>query len=206
MAQQRRRGNELKEAIYLSAIELLETEGYKAITFQNIAKAAQTSRSVLYRAWPSPFLLLYEAVKWKTFQDGNGSIWSSNYNSGSLRGDLIALCQHFVKNSLAFSAEFLKGFLNELIENPEVVHLSEKITVSNLQVMGKIIERANLRGEIKHEVSDMVKLLPFEVLRYHLVFMKDDEVDDPFIEQLVDDVMLPAMTKGNSAKTDHAMP
>lgn len=199
MAQHRRRGNELKEAIYLSAIEILENEGYKAITFQNIAQAAQTSRSVLYRAWPSPFLLLYEAVRWKISQEGNGSIWGSDYNSGSLRGDLIAVCQHFVKNSLAFSSEFLKGFLNELIENPEVTHLSERIAVSNLQVIGKIIERATIRGEIKNEVSDMVKLLPFEVLRYHLVFM-NDKIDDRFIEELVDNIMLPAMTKGNNVE------
>jgi hypothetical protein len=196
MAQQRRRGNELKEAIYLSAIELLENEGYKAITFQNIAKKAQTSRSVLYRSWPSPFILLYEAVRWKTFQGGNGSIRDANYDTGSLRGDLIELCQHWVKNSLNFSSEFMKGFLSELIENPNVAHLSEKITVSNLLVIEKIIERATIRGEIKYEVSDMVKLLPFEVLRYHLVF-KNDKIDDQFIEQLVDEVMIPAMTKGN---------
>jgi len=195
MAQQRRRGKELKEAIYLSAIDILETEGYKAITFQNIAKRAQTSRSVLYRAWSSPFFLLYEAVRWKTFQNGNVSTGDASFDTGSLRGDLIALCQYFVNNSLAFSSEFLKVFLHEIIENPEMIHLSEKLTASNLLVIGKIIDRAVIRGEIKHEVSNLVKLLPFEVLRYHLVFMKDDEVDDEFIEQLVDDVMLPAMTK-----------
>ena len=199
MAQQRRRGKELKEAIYISAIEILENEGYKAITFQNIAKRAQTSRSVLYRSWSSPFLLLYEAVRWNTIQNGNGSIGDASYDTGSLRGDLIALCQHFVKNSQAFSSEFLKGFLNEMIENPEIAHLSEKLTVSNLLVIGIITERAIIRGEIKHEVSDLVKLLPFEILRYHIVFMKD-KVDDLFIELLVDHVMLPAMTKGNNAE------
>lgn len=195
MAQQRRRGDELKEAIYSSAIELLENKGYKAITFQNIANKAKTSRSVLYRSWSSPFILLYEAVRWKTLQDGNESIRDDNYDTGSLRGDLIALCQHWVKNSLAFSSEFLKGFLSELIDNPDVAHLAEKITASNLQVIGKIIERATLRGEIESEVSDMVKRLPFEILRYHLVFM-NDKIDERFIEQLVDDIMLPAMTKG----------
>jgi hypothetical protein len=149
--------------------------------------------------WTKNYRLLYEAVRWKTFQEGSGSIWDSDYNSGSLRGDLIAVCRHFVKNSLAFSSEFLKGLLNELIENPEVTHLSEKIAESNLQVIGKIIERATIRGEIKNEVSDMVKLLPFEILRYHLVFM-NDKIDDRFIEQLVNDIMLPAMTKGNNVE------
>ncbi|WML38114.1 TetR/AcrR family transcriptional regulator [Neobacillus sp. OS1-2] len=199
MVQQRRRGNELKEAIYISAIELLESEGYKAITFQNIAKKAQTSRSVLYRSWSSPFIILYEAVRWKTFQDGNGSVGNASFDTGSLRGDLLALCQHWVRNSLAFSSEFLKGFLTEIIENPEFTYLSEKVTVSNLLVIEKIIERASIRGEIKHEVSNMVKLLPFEILRYHLVFMKD-AVDDPFIKQLVDHVLLPAMTNGNKVE------
>lgn len=194
LAQQRRRGKELKEAIYLSALEILENEGYKAISFQNIAKKAQTSRSVLYRSWSSPFILLYEAVRWKTIEKGNGSIGEANIDTGSLRGDLIAVCHHFVKNSQAFSTEFLKVFLNEMIENPEIAHLSEKVKISNLLVIGKIIERAIIRGEIKHEVSNLVKLLPFEVLRYHIVFMKDG-VDDSFIEQLVDHVMLPAMTK-----------
>lgn len=199
MAQQRRRGNKLKEAIYVSAIEILENEGYKAITFQNIAKKAQTSRSVLYRSWSTPFLLLYEAVRWKTIQNGKGSIGDASYDTGSLRGDLIALCQYFVKHAQTFSSEFLKVFLNEMLENEEVANLSEQVTVSNMLVIEKIIERATIRGEIKHGVSDMVKLLPFEILRYHLVFMKD-KVDEPFIEQLVDDVMLPAVTKGNNVE------
>ena len=43
----RRRGDELKKAIYKAAVHILENEGYEKVTFQNVSKEAKTTRSVL---------------------------------------------------------------------------------------------------------------------------------------------------------------
>ena len=34
----RRRGDELKKAIYKAAVHILENEGYEKVTFQNVAR------------------------------------------------------------------------------------------------------------------------------------------------------------------------
>ena len=60
--QSRRRGSELKEAIYKAAINILENEGYEKVTFQNVAKEAKTTRSVLYRYWYDVFDLIFHKI------------------------------------------------------------------------------------------------------------------------------------------------
>ena len=59
---QRRRGDRLDAEIFRVTYRLLETEGYQAVTFARIAREAQTSRSVLYRHWDTPFDLVLDAV------------------------------------------------------------------------------------------------------------------------------------------------
>ncbi|MCF7523562.1 TetR/AcrR family transcriptional regulator [Levilactobacillus brevis] len=54
----RRRGDELESAIYQVTYQLLTTNNGTALTFSQVAKAAHTSRTVLYRYWESPFDLV----------------------------------------------------------------------------------------------------------------------------------------------------
>ncbi|WP_420831471.1 TetR/AcrR family transcriptional regulator [Paenibacillus sacheonensis] len=49
MPSTRKRGKELENAILEAAFEIFQTSGYPEMTFQNIAKKAKTSRTVLYR-------------------------------------------------------------------------------------------------------------------------------------------------------------
>ena len=51
----RKRGDILVEGVYNAAVKLIKEVGYANLTFQQIAKAAKTSRSVLYRRtnWPT---------------------------------------------------------------------------------------------------------------------------------------------------------
>ena len=72
--QSRRRGSELKEAIYKAAINILENEGYEKVTFQNVAKEAKTTRSVLYRYWNDVFDLIFEAVRFNISQIGRAHV------------------------------------------------------------------------------------------------------------------------------------
>ncbi len=56
----RRRGDTLTESIYQAVEDIIKTEGYTNLTFQKIAQAAQTSRTVLYRRWETPLDLIHD--------------------------------------------------------------------------------------------------------------------------------------------------
>ncbi len=87
----RKRGDALVESIYDAAVKLIKKVGYANLTFQQIAKAAKTSRSVLYRRWANMFDLLMEIVDDKSFKALGGQLVDRLENTGTLRGDLISL-------------------------------------------------------------------------------------------------------------------
>jgi AcrR family transcriptional regulator len=49
-------------AILHAALELIETDGYRRLTMEGIAKRAQVSKQTIYRWWPSPAAVLMEAL------------------------------------------------------------------------------------------------------------------------------------------------
>jgi len=82
----RRRGDALEGAILAATWDLLAEEGFAAVTFEAVASLAKTSRSVIYRRWPSRDDLIDATVAWQYSQETTPVL-----DIGSLRGDLVAL-------------------------------------------------------------------------------------------------------------------
>ena len=92
MTETRRRGDNLETTIYNVALNILERDGYDNTTFAQIAREAKTSRSVLYRRWDTVFELVHDAITQQNKQHN----WDTVViDTGSLRGDLIAIGEFF---------------------------------------------------------------------------------------------------------------
>jgi AcrR family transcriptional regulator len=191
----RRRGDALQEAIFDATLRILDEQGYAQVTFQNVAREAHTSRSVLYRSWSSPFHLIVEAARWQASASRDGQRMADRvYDTGSLRGDLLGVAHDFSDSTSYYSRVVLSTLFYGLSQaDPSEVHaLYDQLTASNLVMMGRIIEAATVRGEITHRVTDRAKLVLFEVLRSHAIFGAE-----PFtptdLEEIIDQVVLPAI-------------
>lgn len=195
--QSRRRGSELKEAIYKAAINILENEGYEKVTFQNVAKEAKTTRSVLYRYWNDVFDLIFEAVRFNISQNPKwrGNVIDQEINKGSLRQDLIELLTFMRENFLLYPKGFLafvsfmqsqgKNFLESTVGN---------VLPSNLIIMERLLARAQERGEAREKIGQSAKVLPFQMTRYHML-LEGQSMNDEQIKELVDEVLLPIYIK-----------
>ncbi|MDR0848902.1 MAG: TetR/AcrR family transcriptional regulator [Propionibacteriaceae bacterium] len=191
----RRRGDVLNEAIFAATLDLLQERGYAAVTFQRVAQAARTSRSVLYRSWSSPFQLIVDAARWQATASHNGLTMADRvYDTGSLRGDLLAAAKDFIDTTSYYSTLMLSTMFYGLSQaEPDEIHtLYEQITASNLIMMGRIVEAATLRGEITHRVSDRAKLVFFEILRSHALLLREPFTETD-LEEIIDQVVLPAI-------------
>lgn len=192
MNQQRKRGDELIQAIYDSAIEIMNDEGYDSVNFMSIAKRAKTGRAVLYRRWNTPFELLFDAIRARNISL-QGTMTEIDYDTGALRTDFIELFTHFLKASRLTGREFLRAFIHELNQKSEFLEkIYKELRIANLLAMNRIIERSIERGEMVRNVDDYVKLMPFELLRYELI-INQNELTTEFIEKLVDEIMLPIL-------------
>lgn len=197
MVNERKRGEELEVAILEAAYNIIHTSGYENMTFQNVAKQAETSRTVIYRRYETQVDLLHALVRYKSTQALGGSMIDLVQDKGSLRLDLLGVVEMYQQFFDAISPEVLSAALLEISQKNEgFQEWSMSARKSNINVMKKIEGFAKKRGEIHHEFTDMQMSLPFDFLRVENI-LRGGAVTKEYQIQLVDEVLLPIF-KGHS--------
>lgn len=166
---QRRRGDRLDAEIFRVAYQLLETEGYPAVTFARVAREAQTSRSVLYRHWDTPFDLVFEAV-----HDRNHSVEFNmhelDFDRGNLAADLYYVGENFLTWLTSVPASFNQMMLLEINHQPKrIKKIMQEVATYNLAVMDHVLENARQRGEINEFPPNETKLALFQIIRCKVI-------------------------------------
>lgn len=192
-ANTRKRGDTLIESIYDAAVKLIKEVGYANLTFQQIAKAAKTSRSVLYRRWANMFDLLMEIVDDRSSKALDGELIDRIKNTGTLRGDLLNLLTIYQSTYAEIGPEILSAVLFEIGQgNDKVPEAEVDAAAKNILVMRKLLKNAKSRGEKIKEVSDTTLTLPFNLIRMENLMYKN--VDSNQIALFVDEILLPVFT------------
>lgn len=187
----RRRGDALSESIYNATMELIKKEGYTNLTFQQIAQAAKTSRTVIYRRWKTKFELIYEIMTHKMATILGGELIDNIQDTGSLRGDLLHLLTLYQKLYTDVGPELMNAILFEMGQNNiNMKEIAVNATDKNILVMKKLLNFAKARGEKIKEVSDTTLTLPFDLIRVEHLLRKD-VFDENRLESLVDEILLP---------------
>ncbi|CAM3116214.1 TetR/AcrR family transcriptional regulator [Leuconostoc rapi] len=188
----RRRGDHLEETIYNATLIILERDGYAKTTFAQIAREAKTSRTVLYRRWDTVFELIHDAITQQNIQPN----WDTVViDTGSLRGDLIALARFFQSNSSQINDEFIRAAVTEFsLGSTTARRIMAQAQRKNLSLVGNAVRLAIQRNELQKIPSDRVQLLLFEVLRYHGILIREAAPQD--IIAIIDEIILPAFFAG----------
>jgi len=183
----RRRGAALEAAILEAAWEELTEAGFAALTMENVAARARTSRAVLYRRWPSRPELVVAALRRHTDFDAPES-----FDTGSLRGDMLALLRHMstrvgeIAGVLSF---LLSASAEEAGLSPSA--LREQAIAGDPGSVPAMLSRAAARGEIgPGGVSPRVANVAVDLVRHDLI-MRQQPLPDAQLEEIVDGVFLP---------------
>jgi len=187
----RRRGDALYESIYNATIELIKKVGYINLTFQEIAKAAKTSRTVIYRRWQTKLDLIHEIMVYKMKKVLDGELIDKIEDTGSLRGDLLQLLTLYNKAYLEVGPEIMNTILFEMGQNnKKMTEITVNATNKNILVMQKLLGFAKARGEKIKEVSETTLTLPFDLIRVEYL-MRKGVIHEKRLELLVDEILLP---------------
>jgi AcrR family transcriptional regulator len=189
----RKRGDTLVKSIYDAAVQLIKEVGYANLTFQQIAKAAKTSRSVLYRRWATMFDLLMEIVDDRSSTALGGQLIDRIKNTGTLRGDLLSLLTLYQSIYQEIGPEILSAVLFEIGQgNNKIPEAEVDVAAKNILIMRKLLKNAESRGEKIKEVSDVTLTLPFKLIRMENFMCKNVDLNQ--IELFVDEILLPVFT------------
>ncbi|WP_116947474.1 TetR/AcrR family transcriptional regulator [Jiangella endophytica] len=186
MAETRRRGEALEAAIVDAVWAELAESGYAGLTVGGVAERARTSKAVLYRRWPGRAALVLAALT------QHAPSAEDVPDTGSLRGDLLALLRTITTGVSARSIDALWGLLTETARDPQLAALVRE-QLAELQRTGPVVvvfERAVARGEVDAaRLTPRLVRLPADLLRSELLVY--GEITDAAIVEIVDDVVLP---------------
>jgi AcrR family transcriptional regulator len=182
----RRRGEALEYALLDAAWAELQAVGYARLTMEAVADRAGTSRAVLYRRWPSRPDLVLAAIR------RHGPMLSGEIpDTGSLRGDVLALLRRMSSRLTEIGPETVYGLLGDYLGDAGLFARSRDQLLSiSAEVMETILKRAADRGEARAGVENRVATLPTALFRNEL-FLARTPPSEGTLVGIVDDVFLP---------------
>jgi AcrR family transcriptional regulator len=184
-----RRGEALNAAIFQATLDELAEVGYAKLTMERVAERARTGKASLYRRWPSRMELAMDAV-YHALPDP-----ASPPDTGSLRGDLLALLRRNAELLAGPAGEALRGLLGDVLRDPtRTAELRQHSQGAGRKAMQEIARRAAERGEIDSSAVTPRRLeVGQAMLRQHFLF-NGVPIPDSVIVEIVDEVIVPLLT------------
>jgi AcrR family transcriptional regulator len=185
--EQKRRGRprseKRRQAILDAAIELLLTQGLQAVSMDEVADHAGVSKATIYRWWPSKETLALDALyhEWDTFRP-------SLPDTGSLRGDLLALVRPWVRRARKRPyARVVAALVEETHTDPEFAKLYHKRFVNPRRDPARaILKRAIERDEIPENTNIELALDLLYGPLFHRLLHAHAPLSDRFVADVVD--------------------
>jgi AcrR family transcriptional regulator len=120
----------------------LRSQGYRAVTIENIARRVKRARTSLYRRWPSKRHLVAFAVVSELGVDPAP-------DTGSLRKDLIAAVETLRRAFAGTLGQALAGLVSDMAHDPDLAQLiRDDVLAARRRSMRAAMARAEARGEI----------------------------------------------------------
>ncbi|GEK21405.1 TetR/AcrR family transcriptional regulator [Cellulomonas xylanilytica] len=185
----RRRDESKDDAILQATRELLAERGFDGMTMDAVADRAGAGKATVYRRWPSKVQLTVDAI---VCTPGIPTTADDIPDTGSLRSDLLSV--RFGRKR-SDDAELMSGVMSAVRENPDVAAaFQQQFVRSRVSLMRGLLERAQERGELRPDVDlDMVSAVAPAMIAYRKM-VAGQRVDDAFVEQMIDSVILPLVT------------
>lgn len=186
MGKSRRRGAILEDALLDAAWAELQEVGYPNLTMEAVAERAGTSRAVLYRRWRNRAEMVVTAMR-----RHRPMLSGEVPDTGSLRGDVVALLTRVSTRLGELGPETLYGILGDYFADAEsFAAFQNQVLNIGAGVMATILEHAEERGEVRPGINPRVATLPTDLFRQELVVRRTPPTRR-VIAEIVDEVFLP---------------
>ncbi|MEY9854903.1 AcrR family transcriptional regulator/transposase [Catenulispora sp. GAS73] len=183
----RRRGEQLRSAIFEAVFAQLDAVGYSRLTMEGVAAQARTGKTALYRRWPNKEALVADAL-----QDALPS--PTEVTPGqSVREDLLALlaCMREAfesKHSAAFHAiQAEPGPGTDLVRAVVRRRVSDPCRRMILAALRRGVDRGEV--EPRAATAEVANVGP-AMLIYHRLTVRPD-ITDEYLATVVDEIVLP---------------
>lgn len=179
----------MEDALLRAAWAELLAVGYPHLTMEGIARRAGTSKTVIYRRWPTRLEVVIAALRHR-----RGSLADRVPDTGSLRGDTLAVLRHMSQRFSDVPSNARHGLIAEAFSDANRMGRSPADEVMPT-IMAKILAHAAERGEVpRAKLSTRIMRLPADLVR-HEMLLADAPAPERVLVEIVDEIFLP-LVKG----------
>jgi AcrR family transcriptional regulator len=172
-----------REAVLAAAAELLGEEGAAGFSIDAVARRSGVARTTIYRHWPEPPALLFDAFR-------HAAEPTPAPDTGSLRDDLVELYTHLSEKLPGTCyGRMLPVLLDAATRDPTLAPLHRQFIQERRQPAREVIRSGVERGEAPADidVEALVDRLAGPVFYRFLVVREPYRRAD--VERLVDDTL-----------------
>jgi AcrR family transcriptional regulator len=187
----RKRDHTRDPEILDAALEVLAETGYDGMTIDMVAARAKAGKATLYRRWPSKAELIIDAVACMKRSEND---LSQLPDTGSLRGDLIALIKPLSIKDGEKKLQIMAGLMSMLSRDPGLADAANAAIVEPRATANRaLMQRAIARGEIPADCDvDVLSQISPSMAAYRVLILRKP-VDRAFLISLIDGVLMPAV-------------
>ena len=181
-------------AICRAALELLAEVGYDRMSMDAVAHRARASKATIYRHWPGKYELVLDALR------SRGVSEIAPIDTGSLRGDLLAVLHAIADGIAGEDIELMAGAVRAMRAAPELANcVRDSMIEDKRDVARVIVDRAIARRELPaHADPELLHQVAPAMILFQLLICAQP-ADEPYLEHVVDDVLTPLLTQPRTA-------
>lgn len=169
-----------------AALELLAEHGYDGVTMDRVATRAKAGKATIYRRWPSKIALVMDALT--QFTERTLQVPEAD----SMRSEMVAFLTGFAELVGSAEGRIMAEMVSEMPRNPELrAAVRERMWSQRQSSSESIVNRGIARGEVAANADPTLLVEIGTALILQRLLITGDKVDSPFIEHVVDDVILP---------------
>lgn len=186
----RRRGTELTQAIYEATLRELAEKSFEELSFDSIAPAAGTGKSVLYRRWSTTAELVLAALK--DYEVGLAKPVVPD--TGTLRGDLLVILSALAQILDEPRGRALQPLLAQRARHPELFkQIMDQVSHPHRVALLRCIRGFTDRGQADpaRATERIAAVGPRLIIAECL---ETGSVSDDDVVFVVDEVLLPLLT------------
>ncbi|OLT05061.1 TetR family transcriptional regulator [Pseudonocardia sp. CNS-004] len=178
----------MESAILEAVLAELTEAGYGRLSMERVAERAGASKASVYRRWPSKVELVMDAV-YHVFPNA-----ASPPDTGSLRGDLLAMMRAVAEQLAGPAGLALGGVLSDALGDPELARRVRTYARGASQIgMREIARRAVARGEADPAALTERRLEAGHAMVRHHFITRGVPIADEVLVEIADEVVIPLL-------------
>ncbi|KRB77135.1 TetR family transcriptional regulator [Nocardioides sp. Root190] len=180
-----------EQEILDATLAVLVEVGYDRLTMDAVANQAKASKATLYRKWDGKAALVIDALM------SEKQPVVTPEDTGSLRSDLLAMFCGDGGLTDRRQTAILGSVITAIGRDPEfAAAFRERFIGPKVAVGREIYERARQRGELRDDIDLDILTAALPGIVLHRGFLLGDPPTPDLIARVVDQVILPAATRG----------